>query len=96
MPCGVCMVCTAGAELTGHKTVMDDMKVSTAVCKCHCVYEPFLGVHEALCNSHYRVSNLMKRCQGEQEFYDFSPSFSQNESFWYVKHYVTAAILYYP
>lgn len=60
MPCGVCMVCTAGAELTGHKTLMDDMKVSTTVCKCHCVYELFLGVHEALCNSHYRVSNLIK------------------------------------
>lgn len=47
------MVCMAGAELTGHKTVMDDMKVSTAMCKCHCVYELFLGVYEVLYNSQY-------------------------------------------
>lgn len=25
--CGLCVVSTAGAELTSHKTVMDDMKV---------------------------------------------------------------------
>jgi len=25
MPCGMCVVSTAGAELTSHKTVMDDM-----------------------------------------------------------------------
>lgn len=62
MPCGVCMACTAGAELTGHKTVMDDMKVSTAVCKCHCVYEPILGVHEAS-YKHHQVSDLIKDIQ---------------------------------
>lgn len=85
------MVCTAGAELTGHKTVMDDMKVSTAMCKCHCVYELFhvcLWGFVQFTLLAYWVSNLIKDTNVIKNCIISVIFFSQTESFWYFKHYV--------